>query len=386
MKIYQRFLDLKLPPHQSAFLWGARKTGKTTYLKQKFPKSIYYDLLKTDLYFDLLKRPSLLREQLSAEDSDLLKQPIIIDEVQKIPQLLDEIHWLIENKNLSFILCGSSARKIIRNKANLLGGRAWRYNMLPLTSVEINEYKILKILNHGLIPSHYNDENYPKSLKSYVYDYLKQEVFNEGLTRNIPAFSRFFDSLGYSHGELINYSNIARDCGIDSKTVKEYFQILSDTLLGYFLLPYQKKANRQIITATPKFYLFDLGVAGILTNRQITDTKGISYGKAFEHFIFMELHAYKTYLEKNWDIKFWRTKSHQEVDFILGEAEIAIEVKSSANIKSRDTKSLRAFSEEHKPRKQFIICNENKPRIVNDINITPWNIFLEKLWSDKIIS
>ena len=384
--MYQRKLDLKLPPRQSAFLWGARKTGKTTYLKQKFPNSIYYDLLKTDIYFNLLKRPSLLREQLLAEETDLLKKPIIIDEVQKIPQLLDEIHWLIENKHFSFILCGSSARKLIRNRANLLGGRAWRFRMLPLTSAEIDENNILKILNRGLIPSHFNDQNYRKSLQAYVYDYLKQEVFNEGLTRNIPAFSRFFDSLGYSHGELINYSNIARDCGVDSKTVKEYFQILSDTLLGYFLLPYQKKASRQVITATPKFYLFDVGVAGILTNRQITDTRGILYGKAFEHFLFMELYAYKNYLEKDWNITFWRTKSGQEVDFILGEGEVAIEVKSTSNVKSRDIKSLKAFSQEHKPRAKYIICNENKSRVLNDINIVPWKIFLQKLWSHKIIS
>lgn len=162
----------------------------------------------------------------------MLNYPVILDEVQKVPQILDEVHWLIENKGLRFILCGSSARKLKRGKANLLGGRAWRYEMFPLVTAELENLNLLRVLNRGMMPDHYLQESYKKALRAYTQDYLKEEVFDEGLTRNIPAFARFFDAMGYSHGELTNYSNIARECGVDSKTVKEYYQILVDTPLG----------------------------------------------------------------------------------------------------------------------------------------------------------
>ena len=213
MKNISRLLDMKLPRKQSAFLWGARKTGKSTYLKERFPNSVVYDFLKTDLFFEMSKNPSLLREQLLAKSEAELKEPIILDEVQKVPQVLDEVHWLIENKGLRFVLCGSSARKLKKGHANLLGGRAWRYELFPLVSKEIVKFNLLRALNHGLIPLHYlqNEEDCKKSLEAYIQDYLREEVFAEGLTRNIPAFSRFFDAFGYSHGEITNYCNIARD-------------------------------------------------------------------------------------------------------------------------------------------------------------------------------
>ena len=260
---------MALPPGQSAFLWGPRKTGKTTYLKDRFPQSLVFDFLKTDLFMEFSKRPALLREQLLAKDEKILKHPIILDEVQKIPQILDEVHWLIENKGLNFILCGSSARKLKRGGANLLGGRAWRFEMFPLVTPEIENVDLLRALNHGLLPQHYLQENYKKSLKAYLQDYLKEEVFSEGLTRNIPAFSRFFDAMGYSHDEITNYANIARDCGVDSKTVKEYYQILADTLLGTMVPPFKKRQSRHVIAKAAKFYLFDVGIAGALTNRNL---------------------------------------------------------------------------------------------------------------------
>ena len=237
MKIQPRMLNIVLPPQQSAFLWGPRKTGKSTYLKVQFPDSPVYDFLKTDLFLEFSKRPSLLREQILAKDEDAISSPIILDEVQKIPQLLDEVHWLIENKGLSFIMCGSSARKLKRGKANLLGGRAWRYEMFPFVSAELGKLDLLKALNRGLIPVHYFQDSYKKSLRAYTQDYLKEEVFDEGLTRNIPAFSRFFDAMGFSHGELTNFSNIARECGVDSKTVKEYYQILVEWNNYYIIKP-----------------------------------------------------------------------------------------------------------------------------------------------------
>jgi len=383
--LYKRIINIDLPEMQSAFLWGARKTGKSTFLKSNFAESIYIDLLQSDVFLKYLKEPQRFREELEAAEKNKLKFPVIVDEVQKLPHLLDEIHWLIENKGYSFILSGSSARKVIRGKGNLLGGRAWRYVMLPLTTVEIKDYKLLDVLNKGLIPSHYLSLNYKKSLKSYINDYLREEVFNEGLTRNIPAFSRFFDAMGYSHGELTNYSNIARECGVNEKTVKEYYQILADTLIGTKLEPFKKKQEREVIKKAGKFYLFDIGVAGAITKRTITEERGELFGRAFEHFIFMELNAYKLYNDYDFEINFWRTKTGIEVDFILNSGEIAVEVKGSSYIKNADLKGLYTFRQEHKPRRTILVCNERIPRIKNSIEIMPYRDFLKELWRGELI-
>ena len=382
----RRLIKIELPKGQSAFLWGPRKTGKTTYLKATFPDSLLYDLLQTDLFLELTKRPFLLREQLLGADPRRLKEPIIIDEVQKVPQLLDEIQWLIENKNLRFILCGSSARKLKRGKVNLLGGRAWRYEMHPLVSIEVGDLHLLRSLNRGMIPIHYLQEEYRKSLQAYVRDYLKEEVFDEGLTRNIPAFSRFFDAMGFSHGELTNYANIARDCGVDAKTVKEYYQILVDTLLGTMIEPFKKRQERQVITKAGKFYLFDVGVAGAITKRHIPEERGEQFGKAFEHFMLMEILAHRTYKELGYDVNFWRAKSGLEVDFVLGRGEVALEIKGASRIDNPDLRPLKAFIQEYHPRKAFVVCNERHPRVHEGINILPWRDFLNALWKGDVIS
>ena len=380
-----RILKIDLPEGQSAFLWGARRTGKSTYLHTKFPDSISFDLLKTDLALDLMRRPALLRERLDACQPEQLTRPIIIDEVQKVPGLLDEIHWLIENRRLRFILCGSSARKLKRGKANLLGGRAWRYEMFPFVTAELGKFDLIEVLNRGLIPDHYQSAHYRKSLDAYVRDYLKEEVFDEGLTRNVPAFSRFFDAIGYSHGELTNYANIARDCGADAKTVKEYYQILCDTLLGRMVPPYKRRQEGQVISKAPKFYLFDVGVAGAVTKRRIQEPRGEQFGKALEHLVFMELAAYASYSELNYDIHFWRTKSGLEVDFILGAGEVAVEVKGASRIDSRDLRALTSFAETHKPQAAILVCTEPEPRVVEGIRIVPWSVFLDELWNGTII-
>ena len=387
MKNLKRILDMKLPRSQSAFLWGARKTGKTTYLKQRFPNSLVFDFLKTDLFFEISKNPSLLRQRLLARDNRELKEPIILDEVQKVPQVLDEVHWLIENRGLRFVLCGSSARKLKRGHANLLGGRAWRYELFPLVSREIGKINLLRALNHGLIPLHYlqSAEECKKSQEAYVQDYLREEVFAEGLTRNIPAFSRFFDAFGYSHGELTNYCNIARECGVDAKTVKEYYQILIDTLLAVRIEPFKRKQSRQVITKAAKYYMFDVGVAGYLTKRYITQPRGEEFGKAFEHLLLMEIVAYRSYSRKNFVINFWRTKSGLEVDFVLGAGEIAIEIKGAGRIDKKDMKGLNAFTQEYSPKRSIIACNEKEKRIYGKIEILPWGIFLGQLWAGKIL-
>ena len=381
-----RLLRIQLPRRQSAFLWGPRKTGKTTFLETAFPHSLRYDLLQTDLFLEFSKRPALLRERLSAAPAQQLAEPIIIDEVQKVPQLLDEIHWLIENKGWRFILCGSSARKLKRGKANLLGGRAWRYQMHPLTSAEVHDADLLTMLSRGMIPDHYLQEDYRKSLEAYVRDYLKEEVFEEGLTRNVPAFSRFFDAMGFSHGELTNYASIARECGVDAKTVKEYYQILVDTLLGNMIEPYKKRQERQVIIKAGKFYLFDVGVAGIIIKRRLEEERGEQFGRALEHFILMEIMAHRSYREIDYSVNFWRTKSGLEVDFILGSGEIAIEVKGAHRVDSAGMRPLKTFMQEHHPRNAYLVCNERAARVSDGIRIVPWREFLQMLWAGAIIS
>lgn len=390
MKSFKRLLKLNLPEKQSAFLWGARKTGKSTYLKENYTQSPYYDLLKSDLYLQLLKQPHILREELLVLAKENLAFPVIIDEIQKIPLLLNEVHWLIENTSLSFILCGSSARKLKRGAANLLGGRAWKFHFLPLTYPEIPDVDLLRLLNHGLLPSHYLSDNIRRSMKAYVEDYLIEEIQAEGLVRNLPAFARFFDALGFSQGALINFANIARDCGIDAKTVKEYYQILVDTLIGYFIYPFAKRQKRDIISTIPKFYLFDVGLAAYLSKTHLNEIKGAQAGILFENYILMELIAYKYLQEVDYEICYWRTKSGAEVDFILDDAKVAIEVKISTNIGKTDVKGLLNFLEDFPETQAYVVAPIERKRllIVDDktIVLMPWRDFLSDLWNGKIIS
>jgi predicted AAA+ superfamily ATPase len=381
--VFSRKLLINLPEGQSAFLWGPRKTGKSTYLKASFPDSTYIDFLKSDIYFDILKRPALLREQILALNEEWLKRPIILDEVQKIPEVLDEVHWMIENKELSFILCGSSVRKLKRGQANMLGGRAWRFEMHPLVYSEIPDFNLLQALNRGLIPSHYTSSHYKRSMRSYVQDYLKEEIQSEGVVRNLPSFARFLDAVGFTNGEMVNFSNIAKDVGVDSKTVREYFYILEDTLLGHFVEPWSKSTGRDSLTKVPKFYLFDCGVANYLSHRAIDIEKGKEFGHAFEHFIFLEILAYLSYHEIDTKIKYWRTKSGLEVDFIIGDVDLAIEVKSSSNVDSSSLKGMYAFIEEAKPKRSLVVCNEKEKRISNSIEFYPWRDFLDELSMHK---
>lgn len=386
----QRLLVLDLPPGQAAFLWGARKTGKSTYLKAHFPDAVYYDLLKSDLQAALIKNPHEFREEILALPAEKRLYPVIVDEVQKVPSLLDEIHWLIEHASISFILCGSNARKLKRGAANLLGGRAWRFNFYPLVYPEIPDFDLLRALNSGLIPSHYLSPYYERSLRAYVHDYLYEEIRAEALTRNLPAFARFLDAVAFSHGELINYSNIARDCAISAKTVQEYYHILEDTLIGYFIPPFVKKQKRDIITHTPKFYLFDVGLVNQLIQRKCAQLKGAETGKNFEHFIILEIIAYRGLSEKEFQICFWRTKTKLEVDVILGQGEVAIEIKLSADIKKTDLAGLVAFQEEHGPREALVVCQVPRARRIevgpqHHITLLPWQEFLQRLWAHDIL-
>ena len=356
-------------------------------LRRGFPHSARFDLLDTRLLVELTRAPWLLRERVLALDDATRVLPIVIDEVQKVPAVLDEVRWLIEERDLRFVLCGSSARKLKRGRANLLGGRAWRFGLHPLTWPEVPAFDLLRALNHGLIPAHYDSADHRRALAGYVDDYLKEEVFDEGLTRNVAAFARFFDALAFCHGELLNYSNVARDCGVDSKTVRAYFQILVDTLLGVFVESFARRRSRAVIARAPKFYLFDVGVAGHLAGRRIERTAGPEFGRALEHLVLMELLAYRSYRERDFPVRFWRTRTGLECDFVLGrEGDVAIEVKGGAAMRPDALKGLRAYIDEHRPRRAVVVCNEEAPRRTSDgIRILPWRRFLERLWGNEII-
>jgi predicted AAA+ superfamily ATPase len=384
--MYKRILTLPLSGTETCFLWGPRQTGKSTLLKTLFPKAKRYDLLLSNEYHRLLTNPGLIREECLAENKASIekKLPVIIDEVQKIPSLLDEVHWLIENAGIRFILCGSSARKVKRGQANLLGGRAIRYELHPLVYPEIPDFSLSRALNAGLLPRHYQKPHPKRRIESYVGDYLKEEIAAEALTRNVPAFGRFLKIAALTNGELMNYRNIASECGVSAPTVKEYFQILEDTLIGKQLPAFRKRAKRRLIGA-PKFYFFDIAIVAHLTRRGIVEKGSELFGRALEHFIYMEILAHSSYSELNYPIAYWKTASGFEVDFVLGDHELAIEVKSASMIGNRHLKGMRAFKEEYAARRYIVISLDPKPRkTIDGIDILPWEIFLDRLWAGSI--
>ncbi len=367
--------------NESLFLWGARQTGKSTLLKAMFPNSMYFDLLQTDVFERFQRAPFQLREMLQANQQI---EPVIIDEIQKIPALLDEVHWLIVNKGVRFILSGSSPRKIMRSGANLLGGRALRFELYPLTSAEIPDFDILKALNNGLLPRHYLAENPERLLSAYIGSYLQDEILAEARIRKVALFSKFLEAAAFSNGEMVNFTNIASDCGVSIPTVREYFQILEDTLCGRFLPSFQKRPKRRVILA-PKFYFFDVGVANYLLKRGKIVHGSEAFGSAFEHFIYLELLAHSHYSGLNYPIYYWRTASKIEIDFVLGDHEVSIEVKSTTNANPRHSRGLDRFREEYTVKKQILVTNDTYPRQMGNTLVLPWKEFLGQLWSGQII-
>lgn len=372
---------LQIINDESVFLFGARQTGKTTLLKKQFPNAIYFDLLQTDVLNRFRQRPALLRESLEQANEGTL---VIIDEIQQIPELLNEIHWLITNKQIRFILCGSSARKLKRQGVNTLGGRAVPQYLFPFVSCEIPDFNIDRAVNNGMIPRHYMKENPTSLLKAYVGVYLREEIQAESLVRNLTGFSRFLEIAAMTDGEMVNYLNIASDCGVSANTVKEYFQILEDTLVGYMIPAFTKKAKRKVVQS-PRFYLFDVGVTNYLLARTNLRRGTTDYGHAFEHIVIQELVAYLNYTDNPNKLSYWRTYTQVEVDVILGDAKVAIEIKSAEEVLPKHLKGLKSFADEHPDCRRIIVSLDRFNRVVDGIEHIYVYDFFKKLWSHDII-
>lgn len=380
--MFKRLQDLKNRGNESAFLWGARQTGKSTLLKALFPRSPCYDFLLSDVYEKFSRRPSQLRAELS-ERPPAKGTPVLIDEVQLVPDLLPEIQWMIVNLGIAFILSGSSPRKLKRVGANLLGGRALRYELFPLVWKEIPGFKLERALNQGLLPRHYLLGAASPAMQAYVGDYLKEEIAAEARQRRIPTFSRFLEAAALTNGEVVNQTNIARECGLSVPTVSDYFDILVETLVGRFVPAYQARPKRRIVSA-PRFYFFDVGLANYLLQRGNLTPRSEAFGKAFEHFMFQELKAHAHYSGLNYPISYWRTTSQYEVDFVLGH-NVAVEIKSTEEINSKQLRGLNAFGEEYPGMKRFLVSRDPTPKKYEGVRAVPWTQFLEELWSGAII-
>jgi uncharacterized protein len=378
---------LKLPPcgQETFFLWGPRQTGKSTLLRATYPDAYWVDLLKADEYRRYLERPEVLREELAAFSAMPF---VVIDEVQKLPGLLDEVHWLHENRGVRFALCGSSARKVRRGAANLLGGRALRYTLRGFVSSELGaDWDLIRMVNVGYLPDILFTANPKKRLEAYVTDYLREEIAAEGLVRGLPDFSRFLHLAALSDAEPVNYSTIARDCGVSGQGVKGYFQILEDTLLGAWLPAYQKRPKRRVIK-TPKFYFSDVGVVNHLAKRGRLEPGAELFGKAFENWCFHELTAFNNYAEAFADLSYWRLSSGQEVDFVINDMEVAVEAKAVARIHADHLKGLRALQLDHPHiQRRVVVCLESKARRTEDgIDILPFSRFSELLWEGALFA
>ncbi|PKL06820.1 MAG: hypothetical protein CVV53_02355 [Spirochaetae bacterium HGW-Spirochaetae-9] len=360
---------------KSAFLLGPRLTGKTYLLKKTFPQAPYYDLLRSDTFLRLSLKPSVLREELANHPPGTT---VVIDEIQKLPLLLDEVHSLIEEKGLRFIMTGSSARKLRRGGVNLLGGRARSLRLHPLASVEIEDFNMEKALATGTLPSIYGSAEAWEDLKAYCGTYLQEEIAAESAARKLEAFSRFLRTAALFSGEQVNYEAWGSDAMVPSRTVREYFSILSDTLIGEMLEPWRGGKKRKP-AAAGKFYFFDNGVKNALAGIRTLAPGSEQYGKSLEHFIYGELRAWLDYSKDDRPLSFWRTADGKEVDFIIGDT-MAIEVKSAVMPEARHIKGLVALDDEGAFHHRILVCLAPAPRILNGVEILPIIEFLKRLW------
>jgi len=388
MEYIHRKLDISNRLRQkSVLLFGPRQTGKTSYIREELGTSVKakWDLLNPRTRMQLERDPQLLYEQISALDIDPESGIVVIDEIQKVPALLDVVHEVMEEKKIIFLLTGSSARKLKKEGVNLLGGRASKATLLPFVYEEIEttgEKSLEEIFLRGMLPPAWNDPDPDQFLDDYISTYLQDEISAEGVTRNLPVFGDFLQMAAIQSGEQLNYTNIANDIGISRQSVANWYQVLEDTLIGFQLPPWKKSRKRKSVSIT-KFYLFDVGVTRKLSGIDVPSDTQSDYGRLLENFIAMELKAWHDYNRKNDSLCYWRTESGSEVDFVIGEG-IAIEVKATRNPTSRNLDGLRKIAEEKDFTYRILVCRDPTPRMTDDgILILPWQEFLHRLWSGR---
>lgn len=375
--MYQRIFDITPYLDDSVFLFGARQTGKSTFLLDTFRDVPSFDLLDYELRSRFSKNPGLLGEILQDSPDGSL---VIIDEIQKVPELLDEVHRLMVRKNMRFILCGSSARKLKKSSSNTLGGRAVPLPFYPLVSAEVPDFNLVRAVTNGMIPRHYMVENAANRLKGYVEVYIKEEVVEEALVRDLDAFSRFVEVAAIMDGEILNYENIASDCGVSANTVKQYFQILYDTLIGYEIPAYTKALKRRLMQS-PRFYYFDIGIVNYLTGRTSLKPGTAEFGHAFEHLVIQEIIAWLGYFGRKEKLSYWRTYTGIEVDAVIGDARIAIEIKSANEVKPKHRKGLQEFAKDYPAARLILVSLDRLSRRSGDVECLYVMDFLRMMWS-----
>jgi predicted AAA+ superfamily ATPase len=379
--MYERALALApLVSQRSLFLFGPRQTGKSTLLRRTFPGARFVDLLEADTFRQLSAYPETLRQSLRPDE-----RMIVVDEVQKLPSLLDEAQAIIDrDKRVRFIFTGSSARKLRGGRANLLAGRAWTARLHPLVAAELPNGSLPRRLEVGSLPAVFDSTHPREDLNAYVGVYLREEIRAEGLVRSIEAFSRFLEVAALTNGHVLNYASVSNDTGIPARTVREHFQVLEDTLLGFQLPAFQETRRRKPV-ATAKFYLFDVGVANALLKRGRIEPGSELFGAALEHLIFLELRAWLDYRRREDDLMFWRSHSGYEVDFVVGHS-AAIEVKATKRVTTRDLRGLQALAEEVPLQQRLVVSMEPRERVTDEgVRVLPVLTFLEQLWADEII-
>ena len=384
MPDFQRLLDLPaLLKKKSFFLFGPRATGKSFLIhRQLGPRALVIDLLRSDVAFRLAADPSFLEALLGHR-----RGPgawIVIDEVQKLPGLLDEVHRLIESRGIRFLLTGSSARKLRRGQANLLAGRAWTAHLYPLTSVEIPRFDLPRFLRWGGLPPVVASDDPAEELGAYVRTYLQEEIQAEGFVRRLPQFSRFLASAAIMNGRMLNFAQIASDTGVPAATVREYYYLLDDTLVG-FLLPAWTKSKKRKAISTAKFYFFDTGVTHALAGTQTLDRNSDTYGRSFEQWIGIELRAWLGYRRRRDELCYWRSVYQHEVDFVVGD-HTAIEAKATHKVTARDLRGLQAIAEEGRRRRLLLVSEDRIEARHGAIRCIPWQMFVAELWADKLLT
>jgi len=378
-----RYLQLpQLLEKKSFFLFGPRATGKTFLIREQLAdRALVIDLLRTDFSLRLSRAPTDLEALIAAAGSPSV---VVIDEVQKVPQLLDEVHRLIESRGIKFLLTGSSARKLRRGQANLLAGRAWQANLFPLTWTELKEqrFDLDRYLRYGGLPTVYLSAEPREELQAYARTYLAEEIQAEGLVRRLPQFARFLQVAALSNGQMLNFAGIGADAQVSPSTVREYYYLLEDTLLGFMLPPWTKSRKRKAI-ATAKFYLFDTGVTHTLAGTEALDRNSDLYGRSFEQWIAMELRAALSYQRTHQELAYWRSTHQQEVDFIIGD-EVAIEVKASQRVSERDGRGLQALQEEGMLKRFYLVSQDPVEMVKGSIQRVHWQTFLTRLWAGTL--